>query len=53
MEAAIEPRAGCGAHPGLCGASCGRVQPAAWSVVRGNHLSNTTCLTLVFFKSGE
>ena len=22
-------------------------------VVRGNHLSSTSCLTLVFFKSGE
>ena len=22
-------------------------------VLRGNHLSNTTCLTQVFFKSGE
>ena len=22
-------------------------------VIRGNHLSNTTCLTQMFFKSGE
>ena len=27
--------------------------PASHDVNQGNHLSNTTCLTQVFFKSGE
>ena len=35
-------------------AAAPRTAPRNWEArVRGNHLSSTTCLTQVFFKSGE